>query len=310
MTWWRVVKEWWALGPLALLAVTAALGMTGALGSVLHWFGEVGAEPFISALSAGGTIAAAVVALRIATTDRRERQEERAAHDRARANLVVIDIDGSSVRDSGNSYISVKVGNHSGRSVLDVSVVEILIDGIASRNHFHSDNVALSVISLNSGQDTFTLRPQSEYMKFVAFGVRTPGDDDIFHHPEKYAPRITAQTSFVAIVEFTDADGNTWQKSSVGELTGPRARSPIKTKRATAKTGAIVELPIETLVKGDFFVPETGNPSLDQPWLISRIDREGNERLGLVRALYKWPDDQAPAVRQREGTLVKCIRKD
>jgi hypothetical protein len=67
----------------------------------------------------------------------------------------------------------------------------------------------------------------------------------------------------------------------------------------------IVRVPVESVTEGDFIVPEIQGSA----WRVGKVEREGNERLGFAVALYAFPDDPDPVVREREGTFVKCIRR-
>jgi hypothetical protein len=67
----------------------------------------------------------------------------------------------------------------------------------------------------------------------------------------------------------------------------------------------IVQVPIESVTVGDFVVPEPRGSA----WRVGKIEREGIDRLGFAVALFAFPDDPTPAMREREGTIVRCIRR-
>ncbi|OBJ84429.1 hypothetical protein A9W97_20670 [Mycobacterium gordonae] len=59
------------------------------------------------------------------------------------------------------------------------------------------------------------------------------------------------------------------------------------------------------MTEGDFIVPETRGSA----WRVGRVEREGDEQHGFAIAIYKWPDDELPAIREREGTTIHCIHR-
>jgi len=67
----------------------------------------------------------------------------------------------------------------------------------------------------------------------------------------------------------------------------------------------IVRVPIESVAEGDFIVPETRGSA----WRVGRVEREGDDQHGFAIAIYKWPDDGLPAIREREHTTIQCIRR-
>lgn len=67
----------------------------------------------------------------------------------------------------------------------------------------------------------------------------------------------------------------------------------------------IFRISIESVTEGDFIVPETQCSA----WRVGRVEREGDDQHGFAIAIYKWPDDGLPAIREREGTTIQCSRR-
>lgn len=67
------------------------------------------------------------------------------------------------------------------------------------------------------------------------------------------------------------------------------------------------QAPIETVRSGDIAI--TTSHTGDHAWRVSKVRCEGDSRSGSVYALYKFTDDPTPAIREREGTLIRVIRR-
>jgi hypothetical protein len=90
------------------------------------WFGfDVDAGLIVNALAALGALAAAVAAVWIATTDRRERAKERDAEDEAQAKLVIV-----TPRHPNNPLeLQILVTNHGTRAIIDITFVGLAVEG-------------------------------------------------------------------------------------------------------------------------------------------------------------------------------------
>jgi hypothetical protein len=195
--------------PLVVSLIAVALGIA-ALVHTADW--HVNA----TALSAVGSFSAAVVALGIATSDRRERKRERDAADKVEAKLVVV----WGERIDGPSQLQVVVRNNGTRAIVDVTFVSLVVE-----------------------DRDLDLRPTSE----SELPVVTPSGDDgkfIFNpeahdpaHPFRRAMRgapwpqsgpatILNSTKMTATVRWTDASGKTWVRS--GAAPPLKLRKPVR----------------------------------------------------------------------------------
>lgn len=67
---------------------------------------------------------------------------------------------------------------------------------------------------------------------------------------------------------------------------------------------SIETVPIQTVTVADFYVPNEG-----QVWRVERVERVEHPKVGVVYELYKGKDEPSPAITEREGTKIRCIRR-
>jgi hypothetical protein len=199
---------------LAAAIVWAIAVLVGVFIAAPLWFGfDVDAGLIANALVALGTFAAAAAAVWVATTDRRERTQERGAQRLAQAMLVLVDVRVPAYRD-----FEIVVENCGGRAVLDVAV--------ESATFAPQPDATVDVVSptdarvsvLRSGQvQAFTLEVV-DGQGYSVFGV-TKDDHGNEHYEEDRDP-----ADLSASVRFRDADGVWWTRSTSGDAVplGPR----------------------------------------------------------------------------------------
>jgi hypothetical protein len=171
------------------------------------WFGfDVDAGLIANALVALGTFAAAAAAVWVATTDRRERTQEREAQRLAQATLVLV-----KVRVPASQDFEIVVENCGGRAVLDVAVESATFtpQPDASVDVISPDTRVISVLRSVEIQ-AFTVEVVGQ-QGYSVFGITK---DD--HGNERYEEdRSPADLS--ASVRFRDADGVWWRRSTSGD---------------------------------------------------------------------------------------------
>ncbi|WP_255801412.1 hypothetical protein [Mycobacteroides abscessus] len=183
--------HWWELGIMSI-----------DWGVVLGWinWGLV-----VNALAAAGSVSAAVVALHIATRDRRERWHEREEKAKAQARLVIVGLYASKHMDQDWPDITITCTNHSDRPILDVKPDQACIP-----SHPEFTNIVGIV-----GRST-VLRPERE----SSFSFALSDADGILGPPVPKSPLIGALVGVTlsGAVTFTDAAGIVWRKFSTGAV--------------------------------------------------------------------------------------------
>lgn len=167
----------------------------------------------VNALAALGSVSAAVVALWIATSDRRDRQKEREEADRKQAGLVRIKARWQSLGyDQDESvrvapYIQVGINNFGTLPIVDVQLTRWEWEGHEARFVMKPpyEPPAAVLPSFRS-----TAGDRAEWMEFV------PTDD--VTKTAMAAPTITRNTDLTVTVEFTDAGEKRWRRSNKGLL--------------------------------------------------------------------------------------------
>lgn len=161
----------------------------------------------VNALAAAGSVSAAVVALHIATRDRRERQHERDEAAKAQARLVIVKSYGWVNRGEKVPEIALICDNHSDRPILDVKPDQAWIPGFPAFSNI-------------IGEDrTWTLLKPDDECRFsfvLADGAGTSGpsilpDDALAGSTIDYLPIVGAVT-------FIDAGGSRWRKFNNGDV--------------------------------------------------------------------------------------------
>jgi hypothetical protein len=170
------------------------------------WFGlNVDAGLYINALAAFGSVAAASAAVWIATTDRRERKQERDAEDAAQAKLVTV----LGARPDNPLQLQVWVKNYGTRAIIDITFIRLEVEG-----HDHLDDLQpnvgpLPVIAQPGGSSIFTFAPET-YQKTDPYWLAIRGG------PHGEPQTITVKTRLTATVRWTDAQGKIWQRTGSG----------------------------------------------------------------------------------------------
>ncbi|SKM23243.1 hypothetical protein [Mycobacteroides abscessus] len=184
--------HWWELGIMSI-----------DWGVVLGWinWGLV-----INALAAAGSISAAVVALHIATRDRRERQHEHDEAAKAQARLVIVTLYASAQMNVSSPRIALTCKNHSDRPILDVKPDKAWIPGFDEFNNVVGNDETWTV-----------LKPDKDYSFTFALSDGTGA----------VGPLIVAKGTLlgsliglqpIGAVTFTDAEGIRWRKFSTGAV--------------------------------------------------------------------------------------------
>ncbi|WP_147378932.1 hypothetical protein [Mycobacteroides abscessus] len=140
--------HWWELGIMSI-----------DWGVVLGWinWGLV-----VNALAAAGSISAAVVALHIATRDRRERQHEHDEAAKAQARLVIVTLYASAQMNVSSPRIALTCKNHSDRPILDVKPDKAWIPGFDEFNNVVGNDETWPVLKPDKGLQLH-IRPQRRY---------------------------------------------------------------------------------------------------------------------------------------------------
>ncbi|TLH73675.1 hypothetical protein [Mycolicibacterium phocaicum] len=196
------------IGRVSLAVSVLALGL--AVASLLHtanW--HVNAN----AVSAAGSFLAAAVALWIATSDRRLRKKDRDDADFTQAKLVIV---WTVRRTEQPPWLQVMVRNKGSRPILDVTFVRLSVEDHDFLLPAPADN-PLPVVDPN-GDGNFIFYASDDLddaFRRALLGVPyPPGMSVAGANQLKDKPTIVESTKFTATVQFTDANGNRWEKTA------------------------------------------------------------------------------------------------
>lgn len=172
----------------------------------------------VSALAAIGSIGAAVIALYIATTDRRERRRERDAEDEAQAKLVIV----LPRRPTNPLELQVQVTNLGTKALIDVTFVEMTVEG-HDLGDLQPTIGPFPVFTTPGNYSLFTFGPDS-------YGQTHPYYIAVRGGPNNEPQTITETTQLRATVRWTDASGKTWERSGSAPADGSRVdlTSPVR----------------------------------------------------------------------------------
>jgi hypothetical protein len=208
------LRSLWTVA-LIVWAIAAAVGVFIGLPLLFTIVGfHIDAGLIVNALVAVGTFGAAAAAVWIATSDRRERTDERAAADHAQARLVIVDV----VPVPITADVTVTVKNYGDHSILDVTYERVEAEDFPSAQ-FTPQLRWVNVIEPNRDNPNGTLfhvRPADEPTRGFMLGRWVPAQQG--NDPR---PTMALDTPLAATVRFTDAKGNHWQTTF--ELRGQQA---------------------------------------------------------------------------------------
>jgi hypothetical protein len=206
---------------LAAAIVWATAVLVGVFIAAPLWFGfDVNIGLIINALAAVGAFAAAAAAVWVATTDRRERKQERDAEDEAQARMVIV----SPRRPDSPLELQIAVTNLSTRVIVNLTFVRLVVEG-----HDFEDlqptfgpfpviaPPAASVPHAGplAGSSLFTFNPQS-YGPGHRYFIAVRGG------PNGEPQTITPKTRLTATIQWTDASGKTWERTGSGPADASR----------------------------------------------------------------------------------------
>ncbi|PVA20840.1 hypothetical protein [Mycobacteroides abscessus] len=160
----------------------------------------------VNTLAAAGSVSAAVVALHIATQDRRERQRESKAAAMAQARLVMVGLYASMHPNESWPQIALTCTNHGDHPILDVEPVRAWVSGFPQ-----FDGV------VGAGKASALLRP-GDVREFV---FNLSNDEGVLGPPIPVEAAVVVQLlslPLIGAVAFTDAAGNRWRKFSDGTI--------------------------------------------------------------------------------------------
>lgn len=156
----------------------------------------------VSAMAAIGSLTAASVALWVATSDRRERQQERAAAAEAQAKFVIVAIGRYDRGPSGATEYEIRCTNHGALPILDVRVESAKMRGFP-RAHSPLSTFVKKLLPAG-GADT----------SFMTSWVDENGEP----FPKNRDQQSINVVDIEAFIRFLDANGNQWLRSNTGAL--------------------------------------------------------------------------------------------
>ncbi|WP_036451366.1 hypothetical protein [Mycobacterium marinum] len=184
---------------------------------------EINLGLIVSALAALGSLTAASVALWVATSDRRLRQRERDAEDEAQARLVVVSAHIPDTTSPWPRQLQMSVTNWSPRAIVDVTFVQLLIDGHEHLNLRPTSQAILPVVAAGSDA-AFTFDAVDGNVAFRE-ALRGKWEDAPGGGANRVEqPSISHSTMMAASVRWTDASGKTWERRG----SGPAQEKPIR----------------------------------------------------------------------------------
>jgi len=159
----------------------------------------------INAIAAAGAFSAAIVALSIATWDRRERSQERHDAARAQAKLILVHVTADNMGFAG---FGVEVRNYGSTAVLDVEVDSAGYASAPGSKWRLRERSPQSFAVLDSNRE-----PQSFFIEFVddaGQSVITGKRDGL----GMWLSDNADPKQVTATVRFTDSQGNHWERST------------------------------------------------------------------------------------------------
>jgi hypothetical protein len=180
----------WAIA--VLVAVSIGVPMLLTLGGV-----HVDAGLIVNGLAAIGAFSAAGAAVWVATSDRRERIQERDEAHRMQAALVRMRLRWQSLGDSQDDpYVQVIVNNWGTLPIVDVRAIRWEW-GEGNRTGFRSDPTDLEVVM----PSPVATGDRAEQLKLYPTDVTTRA-------------AMTQDTDLTVTIHFTDANGNIWRRTA------------------------------------------------------------------------------------------------
>jgi hypothetical protein len=175
----------------------------------------------VNALAAFGAFAAAAAAVWVATTDRRERKQERDAEDETQARMVLV----LPRRPSNPLELQIQVTNHSSGVIMDLTFIGLAVEGhdLDDLKPTLGPFPVIAPPSASSppgagplaGSSLFTFNPEG-------YGPTHPYYIAVRGGPNNEPQTITGSTLLTATIQWTDARGKTWRRSGSGPADGSK----------------------------------------------------------------------------------------
>jgi hypothetical protein len=116
--------------------------------------------------------------------------------------------------------LRIEVDNSGTRAIVDATFIRLEIENHENLDPRPSTNPILAAVRPAQPGVVYWFRPSDnpdDPVTLAFFGREVPGDP---YHELQVQPTVTPGTKFTATVQFTDANGNVWQKSGVS-FSGP-----------------------------------------------------------------------------------------
>ncbi|WP_074347852.1 hypothetical protein [Mycobacteroides abscessus] len=177
-------------------------------------------ELIINGIAAAGAVAAAGVALGIATKDRRDRRAERRAADMAQARLVLVEVQS----DPYAIDYRIDVNNHGAKPILSVELVDVRLVGEEATWTTKQQPGGLIINIIQPQPDRAPRGFTGQFCKADGSPVSSSTIDGLGNewYPDKPDAGLV-----IATIEFSDANGNTWRTDNFGRLSYVRTTRSI-----------------------------------------------------------------------------------
>jgi hypothetical protein len=166
-------------------------------------------------LGALGSFAAAAAALWIATTDRKQREQERDDADRKQAGLVRLKTEWSEL-GTPRASLRVSVKNYGKLPIIDVAVTGWRLDGedVPAYSWGSTKEAVLPYNATTHPADVFILEPMTRATRIAMQGEPYPSNMAVAGNQLQTRPSVSNLTDVTVTIEFTDAVEKRWRRSN------------------------------------------------------------------------------------------------
>lgn len=233
--------HWSPLTSAAVIVLSTAALVAAFVGLPLlmtYYGAHVDVGLIVNAFAALGALSAAVAAVWVATSDRRQAAQQRAAADAAQAGLVMIE---PRKVISASSALEIVVRNYGNLPILNVIFVSLDVQGNPQLSPMIPTFEALPVVEpdrdrMQESARKFLFISRNDVNPLLEEALRGRQETDSIKTTELAPATINSETTLTATVRFTDASGNQWESVFVAPARGRYKDESIRYARRVSLT--------------------------------------------------------------------------
>jgi hypothetical protein len=232
--------HWSPLQSAAVIVVSTAALVATFVGMplVMTYYGaHIDVGLIVNAFAALGALAAAVAAVWVATSDRRQAAQQRTHADAAQAALVMIE----PRKLIGTAGLDIVVRNYGDRAILNVICVSLDVQGNPQLAPMIPTVKALPIVEpdrdrMQESSAKFIFISREEVNPLLEEALHGSQESNSIQTTELPPATINNETTLTATVRFTDASGNKWESVFDAPARGRRNDDSIRYARRVSLT--------------------------------------------------------------------------